>query len=85
VAPRRELFASPRHPYTRALLAAIPQPRPGQGAPPVPLTGEIPSPLDPPSGCAFRTRCALATPRCAEAVPELREAAPEHRVACPLA
>jgi oligopeptide/dipeptide ABC transporter ATP-binding protein len=83
-APKAALFAAPRHPYTRALLAAVPQPKPG-APPPVPLAGEVPSPLNPPSGCRFRTRCPVAVARCAEDDPALRELAAGHRVACHLA
>jgi oligopeptide/dipeptide ABC transporter ATP-binding protein len=83
-APKAALFAAPQHPYTRALLAAVPQPKPG-APPPVPLAGEVPSPLNPPSGCRFRTRCPVAITRCAEDDPALRELAPGHRVACHLA
>jgi oligopeptide/dipeptide ABC transporter ATP-binding protein len=82
-APTRVLFREPLHPYTRALLAAVPRPVPGAGLP-APLGGEVPSPADPPSGCRFRTRCPLAEARCAEAVPPLREAAPGRLVACHL-
>jgi oligopeptide/dipeptide ABC transporter ATP-binding protein len=84
VAPKRALFATPLHPYTRALLAAVPVPDPRAARPPEPLAGEVPSPLSPPSGCRFRTRCPLAVPRCAEEVPMLREATPAHEVACHL-
>jgi oligopeptide/dipeptide ABC transporter ATP-binding protein len=83
-APKAALFAAPRHPYTRALLAAVPQPKPG-APPPVPLAGEVPSPLNPPSGCRFRTRCPVAVARCAEDDPALRELAAGHHVACHLA
>lgn len=83
VASSEDLFASPAHPYTAALMAAIPEPDPD-----VPLgdtklkPGDPPSPLDPPSGCRFRTRCPLAEPRCATEVPPLREIAPGREVAC---
>ncbi|NDD00875.1 MAG: ABC transporter ATP-binding protein [Betaproteobacteria bacterium] len=70
-APAAELFAKPRHPYTQALLAAAPVPDPQQPAPVVVLHGEPPSPLNPPSGCVFRTRCPHALAQCAEQVPEL--------------
>lgn len=71
--PREAIFARPRHPYTQLLLESIPRPDPRrrrEGAPPM---GEIPSPLSPPSGCRFRTRCPHAAPLCAQRVPELRE------------
>ncbi|WP_291298024.1 ABC transporter ATP-binding protein [Elioraea sp.] len=83
-APKRVLFAAPKHPYTKALLAAVPVPNPRGAMPPVPLAGEIPSPLDPPSGCHFRTRCPLAIARCAEETPLLREVEADHRAACHL-
>ncbi|MFZ2870970.1 dipeptide ABC transporter ATP-binding protein [Zavarzinia sp.] len=72
-APAATLFDTPRHPYTRALLAARPKIDAGERAHrPPPLTGELPSPLNPPSGCVFRTRCPLATDRCAAERPALR-------------
>jgi oligopeptide transport system ATP-binding protein len=83
-APKRTLFAHPQHPYTRALLAAVPVPDPRAATPPLALAGEIPSPLDPPSGCHFRTRCPLVIPRCAEETPALRVTEAGHRVACHL-
>ncbi|MDI2129284.1 ABC transporter ATP-binding protein [Yinghuangia seranimata] len=76
------IYDSPAHPYTRALLDAVPAPDPGASHSGPALKGEIPSPMRPPSGCRFRTRCPLATDRCAEEVPQLREVAPGHRVAC---
>jgi oligopeptide transport system ATP-binding protein len=81
VAPKRDLFARPLHPYTRALLAAAPQPIPG-AQPPAPLPGEPPSPVDPPSGCRFHTRCPLAIVDCHAIDPALRTLAPGHAVAC---
>lgn len=83
VATSEELYRHPRHPYTRALLAAVPEPDPTVRPEPVNLmSGELPSPMNPPSGCRFRTRCPLAQPICAEQEPPLDELVPGHRVAC---
>jgi oligopeptide/dipeptide ABC transporter ATP-binding protein len=84
VGPAEELYRRPLHPYTAALLDSIPglDPETGRARRPRPLEGEAPSPLNPPSGCRFRTRCPLARPRCAEEEPVLREHAPDHQVAC---
>lgn len=82
IAPTTALFASPAHPYTRALLSAAPIPDPTQVAPRVDLQGDPPSPLNPPSGCVFRTRCAHALPACAETMPELVPNAAGRLVAC---
>ncbi|SAI71039.1 oligopeptide ABC transporter ATP-binding protein [Bordetella ansorpii] len=82
-ASARQLFKAPAHPYTRALLAAVPSARSGERGTPVRLLkGEIPSPLSPPSGCAFRTRCPMAQPRCADEIPQTRPLADGHTVAC---
>jgi oligopeptide/dipeptide ABC transporter ATP-binding protein len=81
VAPEAALFEHPRHPYTRALLAAVPEAGP-DAAPPAVLPGEIPSPLDPPAGCRFQTRCPRAEARCRAAEPELTEEQPGHWVRC---
>jgi len=81
-APAFELYAQPRHPYTQALLSAIPNPDPAARRERIALAGEVPTALDPPSGCAFRTRCPLAAARCSAEMPVLREVAPGHRVAC---
>ncbi len=82
VATAEELYASPMHPYTNALLASVVEPDPTAPRHHAPLQGEPPSPMAPPSGCRFRTRCPYAQERCASEVPELREIAPGHRVAC---
>jgi dipeptide transport system ATP-binding protein len=87
-APKAELFAAPRHPYTRALLASTPRVGSARGeaalgrAARSALAGELPSPLDPPSGCVFRTRCPYAIARCAEVVPPLEPAGAAHAAAC---
>ncbi|WP_138465108.1 ABC transporter ATP-binding protein [Poseidonocella sp. HB161398] len=81
-----DLVARPMHPYTRALIAAAPIPDPAveKARPRAVLEGELPSPMAPPSGCVFRTRCPLVQPACAEAVPEPRAVAPGRRLACPV-
>ena len=83
-APTRALFDAVRHPYTKALFSAVLLAHPAQLTAQVVLAGEIPSPLNPPSGCRFHTRCPLAMPRCSEVEPPLREVSPGHRVACHL-
>ncbi|MGH7066481.1 MAG: ABC transporter ATP-binding protein [Acetobacteraceae bacterium] len=82
LAPAREIFAAPRHPYTQALMAAVPEPDRGLTVGRMLLEGELPSPLAPPSGCVFRTRCRYAEPACADAIPTLRELSPGHFAAC---
>jgi oligopeptide/dipeptide ABC transporter ATP-binding protein len=82
LAPTRELFGNPRHPYTEALLSAAPIPDPTLRRQRIVLAGDIPSPVNPPSGCSFRTRCPYALPACGDARPALREVAPEHLKAC---
>jgi oligopeptide/dipeptide ABC transporter ATP-binding protein len=82
-APAAELFEHPAHPYTRALLSCIPVPDPDVAPARLTLSGEVPSPIDIPTGCRLRGRCPLAQPVCAEPVP-VREIAPGHTVACHL-
>ena len=82
-----ELYNNPQHPYTRSLLSAIPIPDPdlSDARRRISLSGEIPSPLNPPSGCKFHTRCPDARPECAEADTALRELRPGHLCGCPMA
>ncbi len=79
-----EVFARPAHPYTQALLSAVPRPDPRRRSARIVLQGEVPSALQPPSGCHFRTRCPVAEARCAESYPELRRLGPDHSAACHL-
>lgn len=85
-APTAELFASPKHPYTQALLSAAPVPDPVEqrSRERIVLHGDLPSPLDPPAGCRFHTRCPLATDRCRTEVPVLRELPGGRQVSCHL-
>ncbi len=82
LAESRALCRGPRHPYTAALLSAVPVPDPHARRARIALAGEPPSPIDPPSGCAFRTRCRHALAACSASRPELREVAPGHWSAC---
>ncbi|WP_456409978.1 ABC transporter ATP-binding protein [Oceanithermus sp.] len=82
MAPANELYTNPQHPYSEALLSAVPVPDPTIKRERIVLEGDIPSPINPPSGCVFRTRCRYAIPECAETVPELREVSPGHYKAC---
>jgi oligopeptide/dipeptide ABC transporter ATP-binding protein len=82
IAPSAELYRRPRHPYTQALLAAVPVPDPTAPRRGPPLSGDIPSPLNPPSGCVFRTRCPVATADCTHVVPPLEQVSPQHFKAC---
>jgi oligopeptide/dipeptide ABC transporter ATP-binding protein len=82
VAPTKALFLDPRHPYTEALFSAEPIPDPAVKRERILLKGEIPSPVDPPSGCVFRTRCPYAIAECARVVPPLEPVGPGHAKAC---
>jgi oligopeptide/dipeptide ABC transporter ATP-binding protein len=83
VAPRDDLYSSPRHPYTKALVSAAPVPDPrSKNRPKIELSGEVPSPLSPPSGCRFHTRCWKATDLCRTVEPKLEGSASGHSVAC---
>ncbi len=84
LADRDRLYLNPRHPYTKALISAVPLPDPNkeQNKKQLVISGELPSPLNPPSGCTFRTRCPLATSVCAEKIPPLEQIEPNHWVAC---
>jgi oligopeptide/dipeptide ABC transporter ATP-binding protein len=81
IAPKKELFAHHAHPYTEALLSAVPDIKGERKARRL-LIGDVPSPLNPPSGCHFRTRCHMAGAICSEMEPELREITPGHLVSC---
>ena len=83
-APTAELVRAPLHPYTKALLRAVPSTRVDQSHEPVPIRGGVPDALKPPSGCRFRERCLLAQPRCASEVPLLRDMGSGRKVACHL-
>jgi oligopeptide/dipeptide ABC transporter ATP-binding protein len=83
-APTKELFDKPLHPYTRALFSAALPSHPDVEQEEIMLTGEVPSPINPPSGCRFHPRCPFAVARCSEEEPQLREVAPGHLVSCHL-
>jgi len=83
-APTDEIVRRPRHPYTQALVAAVPVPDADQSRAPLPIKGNVPDAREPPSGCSFRDRCPRAMARCAEETPLLRRTADGHRVACHL-
>jgi oligopeptide transport system ATP-binding protein len=82
IASAAQLYANPLHPYTRALLSAIPVPDPTRKRERIVLHGDVPTPINPPSGCRFHTRCPEAIAECSRIDPDLREVAPNHSVAC---
>lgn len=84
VAEKSSLYAEPLHPYTQALISAIPEPDPRKKKERIILEGDVPSPIDPPKGCTFHPRCAHAIPECQQVKPTLKEVKPGHRVACHL-
>ncbi|MBV9858998.1 MAG: dipeptide ABC transporter ATP-binding protein [Alphaproteobacteria bacterium] len=84
IADRADLFARPQHPYTEALLSAVPVPDPEAAKKRILLKGDVPSPINPPAGCRFHTRCPYAFDRCSFEVPAMREVLPGHHVACHL-
>ena len=84
IAPSESLYSDPNHPYTEALLSAVPLAEPGRRRERITLRGDIPSPIDPPSGCVFRTRCPRAEAICAQEAPKLTQIGPERFSACHL-
>jgi oligopeptide transport system ATP-binding protein len=82
IAPGKELYNNPKHPYTEALLSAVPIPDPAVKRKRILLEGDVPSPIKPPSGCRFHTRCPIRVPSCSENEQVLKEVSPEHWVAC---
>ncbi len=82
IGPCKDLYDLPKHPYTKALLAAMPRKRRDEQAKPAFITGDIPSARNPPSGCRFHTRCPIAQPICSQELPPLRQAGAAHQVAC---
>jgi peptide/nickel transport system ATP-binding protein len=84
MAPKRSVFAMPRHPYTKALLSAVPVPTPGAARQRIILKGDVPSPINPPKGCRFHTRCPFVFDRCRREEPELRVTDEGHFAACHL-
>ena len=82
--PTERVISTPLHPYTKALVAAVPIPRVEQNRGPLPIRGNVPDARNPPSGCRFHDRCPIAVARCSDEIPALREVAPGHRAACHL-
>jgi len=84
LAESQNLYQSPKHPYTRALLSAVPVPDPGERRERIILPGDVPSPANPPSGCSFHPRCRERLPQCHQVVPRLRDIGGDHYVSCQL-
>jgi len=84
LAPKRGIFSGPKHPYTQALLSAVPVPIPGEQRQRIILKGDVPSPMNPPKGCRFHTRCPVAFDRCRVEEPKLKLAGADHAAACHL-
>jgi oligopeptide/dipeptide ABC transporter ATP-binding protein len=84
IGDKKSIFENPQHPYTKALLSAIPEPNRKRNKERIILKGDVPSPIDPPSGCRFHTRCPIATEQCKQKTPEFTRVGPEHFVACDL-
>jgi peptide/nickel transport system ATP-binding protein len=82
--PKREIFAAPQHPYTKALLSAVPVPDPTVTRDRILLKGDVPSPINPPNGCRFHTRCPFAFDRCRSEEPAIRQLGAGHTAACHL-
>src|SRR5206468_8408263 len=85
LASASDLYRHPQHPYTQALLSAVPVPDPKVKRKRIRLQGDVPSPMNPPRGCHFHTRCPIAEPRCRESAPELKQGSDGNFVACHLA
>jgi oligopeptide/dipeptide ABC transporter ATP-binding protein len=83
-APKKDFYASPMHPYSQALLSAVPSMLPAKKKERIILTGDVPSPSNPPSGCTFHTRCPRAVEICCHEVPYLKKVGPDHFASCHL-
>ena len=84
ISDKDDLYAEPLHPYTQALISAIPEPDPRKKKERIVLQGDVPSPANPPSGCPFHPRCPMAMEECSKVKPQLKEVKPGHKVACHL-